>query len=355
MTRTQRILIGVVGLVASLLAGPARAENLFEGTAEVRLTGDRVRVRERALDDALRLAVTTAATSVFGEEGMKQKASELRLRVLPKVRSYVISYRIMTEEEEGPNLTLRLAADVNLELLSRDLATAVAAPVTTPSGPLAVCLTAGTKDHAERALARWKILRVAAKLATPDGSCPATFPADQPLLMIELAARPEGAVRGTTLIAAAAELRARLAKNGAIEASPQTTQYGWGADATVAELAAIDRAADKLGLQLVPLVGARVGANLPLVEVHLSWKRSWPDVSLLLKTLQQTAGVDRAAVQRVDAAKLVIEVEGTLSAAALLAGLERSPALEVRGRVEAGNRLELEVTRRPPPVPGSGT
>ena len=349
------VLVLAAALVAPTRPSLAQTHNLFDGQAEVRLSGDRQRVRDRALDDALRMAVQTAATSIFGEDGIKQKSSELRLRVLPKAKSYVLSYRISTEDEENGVYVLRLVADVNLEQLSRDLTTSVAAPPPpAATGPLAVCITTGTAAQAERALVRWRALRIASKLAQPDGGCPATFPADQSLLMIELQARPEGTVRGTTLVTATVEGKARLAKAGVVEASLSATQIGWGPDATQAEDAAIDRVADKLGLQLVPFVGPRIGASLPLVDVRVAWKRSWPEVALLLKALQQTAGVDRAAVKAVSPSLCTVEVEGTLSAAALLAALERSPLIECKGKVVAGNQLDLEVARRAPPAPTPG-
>lgn len=357
MKRFCRATLGVAVLIAlALQSAIAHAENLFEGQAEVRISGDRARARERALDDALRASITAAATSLFGDEGIKQKSSELRLRVLPKAKSYASSYRIVAEDEEGANLVLRLVADVNLELLSRDLTTAVA-PVAppAPTGPFGVCLTAGNVAAAERVLGRLTTLRVIGKLVNADGSCPATFAADRHLLMLDIATRAEGGVRGTGFVAAVAQIKARLAKAGAVEASPEVQVYGWGPDAGQADLAALDRAATKLGLQLVPLVGARIGASLPQVEVHLNWKRTWADVALLQKVLQQTAGVDRAAVRSVDAQRCVIEVEGTLSAAALLDAISRSPLLEAKGNVAAGNKLELEVTRKAAPMPGSGS
>lgn len=343
------------------LVATARAdEALYDGQAQVRMTGDRVRARERALDEALRSALTMAANAYFGDEAMKAKASDLKLRVLPKAKAYVVSYRIVSEDEDGGMLTLRLVADVRLADLARDLSGAapqVATP-TAPQGPMGVCVTTGTAAQAGRIIERLAIVKVMAKLAQPDGACPTTWPADKYLLMVEIDVQPAGGVRGTQLVGSKARIAARLARGGNVEASPVSERFGW-AEATAgqaaADGAALGAAADELGVKLVPLVGVRSTATMPLVEIRLQWKRAWSDVAAMQKALSTVAGVDRAVLKSLSAEACVVEVEGTLNAGALLSALERLPGLEAKGKVVSGTVLEVEITRRPVAPEGNGS
>src|SRR5689334_24308656 len=97
----MRALVMAVLLAASL---PATAqEPMFEALGQAPIVaGDRVRARERALDEALRQAVEQAAGTVLSPDELVGRASDLKLRVYPKAKQYVSTYRILDEGEATP-------------------------------------------------------------------------------------------------------------------------------------------------------------------------------------------------------------------------------------------------------------
>src|SRR5438552_2923841 len=107
-----------------LIANTARAqEPAFEALGQVTVvSGDRVRARERALDDALRQAVEQAVSTVLEPSQLVARSSELRLRIYPKARAYVDNYRILDEGETSGVFQVHVSAQVATGRLARDLA-----------------------------------------------------------------------------------------------------------------------------------------------------------------------------------------------------------------------------------------
>src|SRR3954469_25577854 len=111
-------------LIVLLLAAPALAqEPLFEALGQAPIVaGDRVRARDRALDEALRSAVEQATATVLEPAELVSRASDLKLRIYPKARSYVANYRILDEGEHPPGtFQVHLSASVATGRLARDL------------------------------------------------------------------------------------------------------------------------------------------------------------------------------------------------------------------------------------------
>ncbi len=76
---------------------------MFEALGQAPIVaGDRVRARERALDEALRQAVEQATATVLEPAELVARASDLKLRIYPKAKSYVSTYRILDEGEQPP-------------------------------------------------------------------------------------------------------------------------------------------------------------------------------------------------------------------------------------------------------------
>ncbi|HUS64665.1 MAG TPA: hypothetical protein VMZ28_09000, partial [Kofleriaceae bacterium] len=117
----------VVVCAPVLFALPAFGqEPSFEalGQAPV-VAGDRVRARERALDDAMRQAVEQAVATVLDPEQLVARNSDLRLRIYPKARSYVTNYRVLDEGDptQAGVFQMHISAQVSTGRLQRDLAT----------------------------------------------------------------------------------------------------------------------------------------------------------------------------------------------------------------------------------------
>src|SRR5207249_1023511 len=111
-------------LMLALAAAPARAQDpSFEalGQAPV-VAGDRVRARERALDEALKQALEQATATVLEPDQLVARSGELKLRIYPRARSYVATYRILDEGETNGLFQVHLSAQVATARLARDLA-----------------------------------------------------------------------------------------------------------------------------------------------------------------------------------------------------------------------------------------
>src|SRR2546430_10941749 len=93
-------------LVTMILAVPVLTgaqEPMFEALGQAPIVaGDRVRARDRALDEALRQAVEQATATVLEPGDLVARASDLKLRIYPKAKNYVSTYRILDESENPP-------------------------------------------------------------------------------------------------------------------------------------------------------------------------------------------------------------------------------------------------------------
>src|SRR3954470_3295601 len=113
-------------LIAVLVVAPVVAsaqEPMFEALGQAPIVaGDRVRARERAMDEALRQAVEQATATVLEPAELVARASDLKLRIYPKAKSYVATYRVLDEGEQPPGtFQVHLSAAVATARLARDL------------------------------------------------------------------------------------------------------------------------------------------------------------------------------------------------------------------------------------------
>lgn len=119
--RPRRLVSWALGLLlGSLGAGPALAQApvsgpSFEVSAQVPIQDDAARARGRALLDAMNQAL---------EQAVAQAAPEARGRLYllsPRARDYITTYRVLEEGDSDGQFVLRLAAQVDLPRLLRDL------------------------------------------------------------------------------------------------------------------------------------------------------------------------------------------------------------------------------------------
>jgi hypothetical protein len=135
MSKTAVVLALALAVIGLAAPRAARAEDpTFEGLGHAPIAGgDRVRARERALDEAVRQAVELATTTLLDPDQLVARASELKLRVYPKARAYVATYRVLEELEQPPGtFEVHIAAQVATARLLADLTST--APVA-PSAP----------------------------------------------------------------------------------------------------------------------------------------------------------------------------------------------------------------------------
>src|ERR1700761_3081977 len=121
-----------IALAVGFALPAAAQEPLFEALGQAPIVaGDRVRARERALDEALRQAVEQATATVLEPSDLVARASDLKLRIYPKAKSYVANYRILDEGEQPPGtFQVHLSASVATGRLARDLS---ASPTNAPA------------------------------------------------------------------------------------------------------------------------------------------------------------------------------------------------------------------------------
>src|SRR5688572_11192803 len=142
-------------IIVCALAAPALAqEPTFEALGQAPVVGgDRVRARERALDEAFRQAVEQATATVLEPAALVARASDLKLRIYPKAKSYVDNYRVLEEGDVNGIFQMRLSAQVATSRLARDLA--AGGPVATPKASAkarAVACVRGTAPTTEKLL-----------------------------------------------------------------------------------------------------------------------------------------------------------------------------------------------------------
>ncbi len=91
----------------------------FEAMGRAPITaGDKVRARQRALDEAMQRAVESAVSALLGADTLTRRAADMRLKILPKAKSYVTSYRVLEEGESEPGIfDVHVAAEIATDRL----------------------------------------------------------------------------------------------------------------------------------------------------------------------------------------------------------------------------------------------
>jgi len=352
----------LTALVVIALAGSAAAqEPAFEalGQAPV-VAGDRVRARERARDEALRQAVEQAAGTVLSPDELVARASDLKLRVYPKAKQYVSTYRILDEGEATPGtFQVHLSAEVATGKLARDLQTP-------PSGAMTglprlaqrlravVCAQAGdasTAGAADKAVRDVLAARNVEAIAPPTcGDAEAAQAARQAgaqgAVTVLVDARSEGAIRGTDKQGGHARTRIHLIEpDGRVSAEAEQERAAY-ADAEARALAdaARDAVAEAM-LRMQPALAQKWSQVAPStgVQVRVSGIQHWADYMLVVRALQALPGVAAVEPRRFQRGQAELLVKTASAAGQLAAGLSRVPPQGVRVRVAATGETTLTI------------
>jgi hypothetical protein len=230
--------------LALATAGVVHADEL-EVVGQAALLGtDRAKARQRALDEAFRTGLEQTLTTLWGEDELKRRSSELRVRVYPNVRAYITSYRVIDENELGGAYHVRIAAQYSTDKLAELRGHAAS----TASETALLCATGGDADLVGKAVdhalgkSGYKTERV--KGACDAASLQAALSGKLRAIGI-LAAGQAGAIepiRGTQLIGAEVRVQVdRFAGPRHDTANETATTYGEGA-ATHSSLASLPSA-----------------------------------------------------------------------------------------------------------------
>ena len=252
-------------LVILLLAAPALVaaqEPMFEALGQAPIVaGDRVRARDRALDEALRQAVEQATATVLEPSELVARASDLKLRIYPKAKTYITTYRILDEGEQPPGtFAVHLSAAVATARLARDLSASTGANVPSAKKARAVVCASVQGDGVDAPAAAEKALReiVAARnVEAMPGPQPCDLPSvasvlksgtAQAALTADVQVTPGGEIRGTTFVGAGARASVKLIEpDGRVSATGEAERGGYAPSAgdagTAAARAAVVEAA----------------------------------------------------------------------------------------------------------------
>ena len=219
---------------------------MFEALGQAPIVaGDRVRARERALDEALRQAVEQATATVLEPTELVARASDLKLRIYPKAKCYVATYRILDEGEQPPGtFQVHLSAAVATARLARDLSAATAHAA--DAGAAAQGARRGVRQRQRRRRRRAGGGREGAaragrraqrrrRMPGPQPCDPARRPrrwraaaAAQAALSAEVQVTPGGDIRGTTLVGADARAAVKLVEpDGRVSAAGDAERGGY--------------------------------------------------------------------------------------------------------------------------------
>lgn len=359
--------------VALLSAGAALAQTTtFEGVGEALVSsGDQVRARARALDDGLRQAIDAAAASLYDPAALEERRSTLKLQVEPRVRSYVVGYRVLDEGEQSGSFRVHVSAEVDLARLERDLgrrsgAAGASSPVLLKSKGVACLVEREAGEgvfHASPAEATLLGALRARAAASSIANCPTRGDAPDDLRAADEARRaraiavvatavsqPSGAIRGTQLVGAHAELDLHVIDTqGRLIASLRRERDAYGRDAQAAARAAIDSAAGdataELDAALTPLFPRGDG-----VAVYFTGLERYVDLSALQRALGLTPGASSVEPRRFSPQGGELLVRGNVTSDALARSLTRSSDA-ARFTVASRDPRSLLVHVLPPPPP----
>lgn len=308
-----------VGAVApSALAQPTT----FEGTAVVPLSGpdDLVKARTQAHADAFARAVEQAVAELIPEG-----RSRLYL-ILGRAREYVLNYRVLQEGEVAGQFQVRIAAQIDVLRLGRDLQAPTGA--TSPAGPvrpLYVCVPPSDSGlGAALEAARAFLIRSAGPVEIlPTARCteppdPALLRSATALLVLSQASPPDARsadaspdpIRGTQPPlfghVARVQWRAHRSSPGAGTSSSDVLREQAESTAFAPSLAAAtDESQRTAALQALQALLARPGvllggasAGTGTVTVSIEGLRSHGSYQQLLRVLASLPGVSRVEPRR---------------------------------------------------------
>lgn len=376
----------LLAAVLVFLSATARAdEPSFEALGQAPIVGgDRVRARERALDEAFRQAVEQAVATILSPQAIADRTSQLKLSVYPKARGYVTTYRILEEGEQGPLFQVRALAQVATGRLARDVeAPQAVKPERAPKGKALVCvveqrdggpwiaspLERGVADAVAArevevtALAGRCAPAVRRTAATGDelddeqAGALAKSAGVQAAVVGAVQLRSMAAIRGTALPVAHAHARLHLVgpdgrPTGVAEAEGEAWAATLDGAASAARRIAVEGAARSLGPRLAEQWPSRAAATAG-VMIHVAGAERYGALQSLARALQTVPGVGTVSPRRLDGAGVDLLVQTAASARALGEALSRAPESGdgLRFAAEPLGDLELKVRVVAPPPP----
>lgn len=347
-----------LSLLTALLAAPgavASSAHSFEGVGEARVVGGNVvSARRQALFRARRAALAAAIASVADPVSL---AEPIRAALLAQ-SALIRTYRVLEEVREGGAFRLRVAVQVDMVALRRQLLRRGVKP-RAPAAPAArtVALWAPPKLRAplERGLRGrgYQVLALRGSVAQARAQLRSKAAL---VVLVRLRQRPAAGVRGLGLEGAQIELSAEVRSSpswSALGTLGTITSYGAGRNAAAAQQEAMAQGVPRLLRDLVALLAKNVtGPALAPGDalVGVIGLGGLAEMGAICRLLRSKA-VQACKLRRMEAGRVWLHLSGTSG----IAGIARLlSAHDFSGFVLAlertrGQRIWLRARRGPPP------
>ncbi|MBI4510691.1 MAG: hypothetical protein HY698_13740 [Deltaproteobacteria bacterium] len=329
------------------------ADLIVSATGKSRL--DAAGTASAAVDVALRKAVEQAALQIVGEATYRGKTEIIQKRILRAAKSYVRSYRIISQEQGEGEVTCTVEATLDESRLGDDLrAIGVGAkPVATP--PAVIPLS--TKPARPKA-----ILRVTAGAEEGLPPLPESFnlglaqaleglgfelmaeqgPRNQEdshlvrearargatAVLATMQVRDGGPVRGTNLHGAEVEISVRWIppRDEDSPSDHSLSSAGYGKDFPTAVAHAVRVGIPRI-LSELPASRGQVEFKDERLVVQLDRVSRWQEVADLMRALSQVPGVADVTVARLAPRKVFLAIKGQVSSDGLVRALASAPSV----------------------------
>jgi hypothetical protein len=376
-TRPPRRIPGTFVAVGILLAlgGAAGAQEAPVGQPGLRMVtgqsavvgGNAAGARERALDEALRLAVSQELADMLDPQTRAAQAKGMKA-LEARARSFVRGYRTLEEGEVNGVYGVRLEAEVDQPALRRaaDRLGAGGQPgpqTARAGGPGLLLVPAGAPEAGPALVAALATAGTRAQVGEPGtdaaGAMRAAARASLPqVAFVTAAATAEGPVRGTGKVAVSCRISARVvaAPSGLAVADQEAAPRAFGDAEEPARGDCFARAAAELAPRLVPGAAAAGSAgDLRTISVEADVVEP-AAVAALLKTIRSVGAVSSAELRRVSPGSAEIRVRTRALAPALAPALSRDAGNVITlSAVEVtGDLIRLRVRLRPAAAPTPG-
>lgn len=360
---------------APAAAGERATDLVVSGAAE----GHGEEARTRALDRAFAAAVEQAVDDLLPPEAVASSRDRLASQVIRRARLYVASYRVIDEGVAEGETQVEVATRIDVAALRGALAelglsatgAAAAAPVaasaTSGARPKLVLLVAVSEPGTQRtsfgttgdeqiesyrAIARALEERgfelVSAAGTRVDRAAlgeqgAGTVLADASALdlarklgaggavIVGLAARQDGRIRGTSFLGAQARGVARVleAGGGRTLATAEADEATWGASAASAAESGLRQAAESLAPQLAAAVSrqwpaARGNLDSDRLAVRIRGASSWSPVAAIIRQLALAHGVSAVHPTDVRGGEVLLGIETSLPVAKIVGLIRRT-------------------------------
>lgn len=355
----MRALAIVFVVVPSVVAAQ---EPMFEALGQAPIVaGDRVRARERAFDEALRQAVEQATATVLEPSELVARASDLKLRIYPRAKAYVTTYRVLDEGEQPPGtFQVHLSAAVATGRLARDLAQSSTATTVPSSRKRAVVCASVAGDGVDAPVAAEKALREIVAVRSVD-AMPGPQPCDpssaasvarsgtaQAALVADVQLAPGGEIRGTDFVGVSARASVKLVEpDGRVSAAGDGERGGYATTPADAATAAARAAVVEAARAVEPALAQRWSSTSgPAggVTVRVTGVSRWADYQALTRALAALPGVAAVEPRRFVRGEIDLLVHTATAASQLAAHLLRVPPAGLRLAVKSsGDVVDIEL------------